>query len=110
MFNIPLFSRPTAGDCSCTAKFDGTDLLIRNLGQGRFVDFTLLFSYLHKWVVSGIKMYAFWKSIKSSAAFSGVSCTITYNDIHRSICGFFNNLGIDYKKAFSCPVHGNSPQ
>ena len=109
MLNIPLYSRPTAGDCSCTAKFDGTDLLIWNLGQGRFVDFTLLFSYLHKWVVSGIKMYAFWKSIKSSAAFSGVSCTITYNDIHRSICGFFNNLGIDYKKAFSCPVHGNSP-
>ena len=42
MFNIALYSRPTAGDCSCTAKFDGTDLLIWNLGRGRFIDFATI--------------------------------------------------------------------
>ena len=109
VYHIPVYSRP-ALDCSCTAKYDGTDLLIWNLGQGRFIDFTLLFSYLHKWVVSGIKIYAFWKSIRSCAKFTGISCTLTYKDLHRSICGFMNNLNIDFKKAFSCPVHGNSLQ
>ena len=109
IFQIPVYSRP-AVECSCTVKYDGTDLLMWNLGQGRFIDFTLLFSYLHKWVVSGIKIYAFWKSIKSCAAFTGISCTLTYKDLHRAICGFMNNLKIDFKKAFSCPIHGNSPE
>ena len=109
VFQIPQYARPTTAECSCMARFDGTDLLIWNLGQGRFIDFTLLFSYLHKWVVSGIKIYAFWKSVKSCATFTGISCTISYKDLHRSICGFLNNLKIDYKKAFSCPTHGSSP-
>ena len=109
VFHIQVFSRPTTGQCSCSDKFDGTDLLIWNLGQGRFTDFSLHFSYLHKWVNSGLKIFASWKSIRNNAAFSGISCTLTYSDLHRSTLGFMNNLDIDYKKAFSCPVHGNSP-
>ena len=109
VFKIPVFSRPTIGQCTCTEKFDGTDLLIWNLGQARFVDASVHFSYLQKWVNSGIKIFAFWKSIKNNAVFSGLSCSLTYDDLHRSICGFMNNLGIDFKKAFSCPKHGSSP-
>jgi hypothetical protein len=109
VFNIPVFSRPSVGQCNCRQQYDGTDVLVWNLGQGRFVDFSLHFSYLQKWVNSGLKIFALWKSITNNAMFSGISCTLTYKDLHRSICGFMNNLEIDYKKAFSCPTHGNSP-
>ena len=66
VFKIPVFSRPTIEQCTCTEKFDGTDL-IWNLGQARFVDTSVHFSYLQKWVNSGIKIFAFWKSIKNNA-------------------------------------------
>lgn len=49
VFKIPVFSRPTIGQCASTEKFDGTDLLIWNLGQARFVDASVHFSYLQLW-------------------------------------------------------------
>ena len=55
-------------------------------------------------------IYAFWKSFKNKALTCGLSFTLTYKDLHRSISGFMNNLDIDFKKAFSCPRHGNSPK
>ena len=89
---------------------DGTKYLIWNLGQGRFIDFPVLYSYLQKWVNSGIKIYAMWKSIYNSAMSSGISCTLKYDDLHRSICGFMNNLDIDFQRAYQCPTHGTSPK
>ena len=102
VFNIPVYARRSSGSCKCLQR-------IWNLGQGRFIDFTLLHSYLQKWVNSGLKIFALWKSIKNAALSCGISCTLTYDDLHRSICGFMNNLEIDLKRAFSCPTHGNSP-
>ena len=109
VFNTSVFSRPTIGQCNCRQQYDGTDILAWNLGQGRFIDFSILFSYLHKWHDSGMKIFAMWKSITNNAMFSGISCTLSYDDLHRSICGFMNNLEMDWKRAFSCPTHGSSP-
>ena len=109
VFNIPVYARRSVGACRCLLRVDGTKYLIWNLGQGRFIDFTLLFSHLQKWVNSGLKIYALWKSILNTALSCGISCTLTYDDLHRSVCGFMNNLDIDFKRAFSCPTHGNSP-
>ena len=81
-----------------------------NLGLGRFCCYTLLLSYLHKWRTSGIAMYAMYRSIVDLAESSGITCDLTYKDIHRSVCGFFSNLTFNVEKAFSCPTHGTSPK
>ena len=109
VFNTSVFSRPTIGQCNCRQQYDGTDILAWNVGQGRFIDFSILFSYLHKWHDSGLKIFAMWKSITNNAMFLGISCTLSYGDLHRSICCFMNNLEMDWKRAFSCPTHGSSP-
>ena len=83
---------------------------MRNLGKGRFVDYGLLHSYLHKWRAGGLTMYALYRSIVDGAESCGVTCSLTYSDIHRSVTGFFCNLVFDIKKAFTCPTHGTSPQ
>ena len=41
---------------------------------------------------------------------SGISCTLKYDDLHRSICGFMNNLDIDFQRAYQCQTHGTSPK
>ena len=55
-------------------------------------------------------MFALFRSIVDGAESSGVSCSLTYSDIHRSVSGFFVNLVFDVQKAFSCPNHGTSPR
>ena len=110
VYDIAVYARRSDGPCRCLLRVDGTKYLVWNIGQGRCVDFTLLFSYLHKWVHSGIKIYAMWKSIVYSASSSGISCTLEYNDLHRSVTGFVNNLNIDFERAYSCPNHGTSPK
>ena len=110
VFDTEVYARPTVGPCSCLQRFDGHDLLIWNLGLGRFVDYTLLLGYLHKWRVSGISMHGLYRSIVDCAESCGVSCSLTYSDIHRAVSGFFNNLTFDTVKAFSCPTHGTSPR
>ena len=109
-FPAEVFARPSVGPCKCVQKVDGHDLMIWNVGKGRFVDYTLLHSYLHKWRASGISMYALYRSIVDGAESCGITCSITYPDIHRAVCGFFCNLVFDVQKAFSCPTHGNSPR
>ena len=108
-FEIAVYSRPSSGHCSCLQRFDGSNDLIWHLGQGKFVDYTLLHSYMQKWIHSGLKIFALWKSIVNCAEASGMSCTLQYRDLHRAICGFMNNISMDFKSAFSCPKHGNSP-
>ena len=55
-------------------------------------------------------MYSYHQSILDIADSCGISCTLQYRDIHRSVCGFFCNLVFDDQKAFSCPTHGTSPK
>ena len=109
VFEIPIYARRSIGPCKCLQRLDGTKFLIWNLGKGRFIDFTLLHTYVQKWVNSGLKIFALWKSIFNTALSCGISCTLQYDDLHRSICGFMNNLEMDFKEAFSCPTHGSSP-
>ena len=49
VFNIPVYARRSSGSCKCLQRVDGTDFLIWNLGQGRFIDFPLFHSYLQKY-------------------------------------------------------------
>ena len=104
-----VFARPSDGPCQCLHRFDGHSYLVWNIGQGRAVCYTLLLGYLHKWRGSGISMHALYKGILDCAHSCGVSCSVSYSEIHKSICGFFSNLQFNVKKAFSCPTHGTSP-
>ena len=56
-----------------------------------------------------MSMYALYRSIVDGAESCGISCSLTYSDIHRSVSGFFVNLVFDVQRAFSCPTHGTSP-
>ena len=104
-----VFARPSEGPCKCLHRVDGNPYLIWNLGHGRFIDYTLLLGYLHKWRVSGISMHALYKSIVDCAESCGVACSLTYADVHRGVCGFFINLKFNIQTAFSCPDHGSTP-
>ena len=108
-FDANVYVRPTVGPCKCLKRFDGHPLLLWHLGKGRFVDYTLLHGYVHKWCLSGLSMSALHQSIVCAANSHGVPCSLTYVDVHKSVCGFVNNLSFDEKKAFSCPDHGRSP-
>ena len=72
-FSTEVFARPTVGACRCLQRVDGNDFLIWNLGKGRFVDYSLLLSYLHKWRSSGISMYALHQSIWDVVQSCGVT-------------------------------------
>ena len=109
IFKSEVFARPSEGPCKCLHRVDGHTYGIWNLGHGRFVDYTLLLGYLQKWRGSGISMHALFRSITDCMDSCGVSSSLTYSDLHRSICGFFVNLKFDLTRAFSCPRHGTSP-
>ena len=109
-FPNPVLARPTVGPCLCLQRVDGHLLLLWHLGKGRFVDYTMLHGYLHKWTASGISIQAMYKSNVSGAESCGLSSSLTYSDLHRAVCGFFCNLVFDDAKAFSCPKHGTSPK
>ena len=109
IFETEIFSRPTEGSCKCLQRFDGSDLLIWHLGRGRCVDFTLLVSYLHKWRGTGMSIYGLYRSLIDAAESCGITSSLKYADLHKSVCGFFCNLQFDTAVAFSCPCHGTSP-
>jgi hypothetical protein len=46
------------GPCTCLQRYDCHPLLIWNLGKGRFMDYTVLHSYLHRWRACGMSMHA----------------------------------------------------
>ena len=95
-----VFARPSLGPCKCLKRFDGNKHLIWHLGGGRFVDYSTLHSYLHKWRSSGMAMYSLYRSIVDGAESCGISCSLTYSDIHRAVSGFFVNLVFNVHKAF----------
>lgn len=110
IFETQVYARPTVGTCRCLQRYDGSDMLLWHLGKGRFVDYTLLVSYLHKWKSSGLSIHALHRSVIDGAKSFGITCSLTYGDLHRSICGFFSNLEFNVEKAFSCPKHKTSPK
>ena len=110
IFPTSVYARPTSGSCTCLQRYDGHSDLIWNLGKGKFVDYTLLHGYLHRWRTSGMSMQAQYRSIVDGAESAGMSCSLTYTDIHRSVCGFFSNLEFNLEIAFTCPSHGSSPK
>ena len=110
IFQNPVFARPTVGACPCLQRVNGHRLLLWHLVKGRFVDYTLLQGYLHKWTASGISIQALYKSIVSGADSCGLSSSLSYSDLHRAVCGFFCLLVFDNSKAFSCPKHKTSPK
>ena len=57
-----------------------------------------------------MSMHALYRSIVDGAESCGISCSLTYSDVHRGICGFFTNLQFDITKAFTSPTHGSSPK
>ena len=109
VFNVKNYVRKSLHSCQCTQRFDGHSQLLWNLGRGRFINYTLLNSYIHIWKNDGLPIYALHKSIIEMCLSSGITSTLSYNDLHRSICGFFVNLSFDDKVAFQCPKHGSSP-
>ncbi|XP_074655948.1 uncharacterized protein LOC141909389 isoform X2 [Tubulanus polymorphus] len=44
---IKVYYRPTTGSCDCKLHFDGSEELLSNLNNADFVDYRLLFRYLH---------------------------------------------------------------
>ena len=60
VLDISVYSRRSSGSCKCLQRVDGTQFLLWNLGHGRFIDFTLLYSYVQKWTNSGMKIFALW--------------------------------------------------
>ena len=109
-FSSKVYSRPSSGPCKCLQRYDGHEIFIWNLGHGRFVDYSLLYSYLFKWRSSGLSISAMFRSLKDLADSCEVTVDLNYQDLHRSICGFMCNLSFDIEQAFSCPEHGTSPK
>ena len=110
MFEIKVMFRRTLGSCKCIQHFDGHAYFLWHLGKGKFVNYCLLIHYLHLWVNDGTPKFALFRTIQDNANAHGITSTMTYHDLHRSIVGFFRQLDYDEKKAFSCPKHGNTPR
>ena len=110
VFEVEVLYRKTLGGCSCIQQFDSHKYLLWHLGFGRFVDYTLLHQHVHRMRTSGIGIYAEYRTITESLESLGIESTLTYNDLHRAVCGFKRRLKFDEKVAFSCPTHGNTPR
>ena len=109
IFSVPVFARPTLDRaCRCMHHFDGSDDLIWNLGRGRFIDYRVLYSHLHNWKLSGVKMYALFKSLRLQAISCGLTTDLSYRDIHRAFTGFVSLCDSDWEKRFTCPIEGRS--
>ena len=108
-FSVPVYARPTVNKmCRCTQQFDGSDLLIWNLGRGRFIDYRVLYSHLHNWKLSGTKMYSLFKSLKMQTISCGLTSDLSYRDIHHAFTGFNSLVECDWQKSFTCPIEGPS--
>ena len=108
VFQVKNYARKSLHSCKELLRIDGHRYLLWNIGGGRYVNYTILNQYLHLWKNYGLSIGAMHKSIVEASSV-GISSTLTYNDLHRAITGFFVCLSFDEKTAFSCPKHGSSP-
>ena len=110
VFDVTNYGRKSVGACNCLLRYDGHPQLLWNLGSGRFINYTVLNLYLHLWKNNGLSMMAMQKSIVEMSISAGLKSSLTYDDVHRAISGFFMCLSFDEDVAFKCPTHGNSPE
>ena len=52
------YSRPTVGDCRCKQQASGHQYLLWHVGNGKMVDYLMIFKYMHNWRSSGFPMYS----------------------------------------------------
>ena len=109
VFTVKNYARKSLHSCKERMRYDGHPEFVWNLGGGRYVNYTLLFQYLHLWKNDGLSIHAMHKSILEMSSACGITSSLTYNDLHRAVTGFFVCLGFDEKIAFECPSHGSSP-
>ena len=64
----------------------------------------------HNFVNGRLGIHAQFESIQDNAESFGVSCSLSYDDLHGASVGFSWNLQFDLKTAFSCPKHGVKPK
>ena len=75
--SISTYGRPTDGDCICMDQRDTNELLLWNLGSGKFVDYLFLHSHFHRMVKSGIAMNATFSARESILYDLGVKSSLT---------------------------------
>ena len=106
---ISYFSRPTDGECNCVDQADTHELLLWNLGSGKFVDYLFLHNHLHRMVTSGIAMNATIAARQSALKNCGVETTLTYSQFVRACTGYVQMVQFS-NDAFLCPNCGASPK
>ena len=110
VFDTKVMCRRTVGNCNCRQRYDGHPQLLWHLGKGKFLNYSVLVNMHHNFINGGLSIHAQFKSIQDNAESFGVSCSLTYDDLHRASVGFTRNLEFDLKTAFSCPKHGVKPK
>ena len=108
IFQIPTYGRPTVGDCKCILQADTHDLLLWNMGTGKFIDYLFLHNHLHKFISSGIAMNAAYNARKTSLSDIGLKSSLSYSLFLRACTGYAQM--VEFKKEdFLCPNCGDSP-
>ena len=102
------YGRPSAGNCKCVLQADTHELLLWNLGSGKFVSYNFLLSSVHKMTV-GMAMNAIVSSRELSLNSIGLQTTFTVKDLDRSLTGFAKLMKFR-KEDFQCNQCGDTPQ
>ena len=110
VFNTKVMARPSIGSCKCVQQPSGHPYLLWHLGHGKMVDYLLPYKYMHKWRSSGISMHALFQSRRQSLCSLGINSSMTYQELNKSICGFFSVIRFNDIEVFSCPACGLSPK
>ena len=107
ILQIPMYGRPTEGDCSCVKKADTHEHLLHNIStarSGRFVCYTFLIAILLQFV-SGTAInkqfntrFRYLKSI-------GRKCSLGIQNFTRAVIGFATNLRFR-KQDWTCEICG----
>ena len=79
IFPIPTYGRPTEGGCKCFDQADTHDILLWNLGSGKFVDYVFIHNHFHTMISSGIAMNASFNARNLSLGKIGVKSSLTYS-------------------------------
>ena len=110
VFETKVMCRRTLGNCNCRQRYDGHPQLLWYLGKGKFINYSVPVNLHHNFVNGRLSIHAQFESIQDNAESFGVSCSLSYDDLHGASVGFSWNLQFDLKTAFSCPKHGVKPK
>ena len=111
IFPIPTYGRPTEGGCKCFDQADTHDILLWNLGSGKFVDYVFIHNHFHTMISSGIAMNASFNARNFSLGNIGVKSSLTYSSFLRACTGYAQMIKFR-KTDFICPNPscGDSPK